>query len=109
MRGEPVDRIPFIARMELWYGFHRNRGTLPHPYESADLWDIQRDLGVGIFGFGVWSDSFYKLVRRFEVEESSEGSLTTITCHTPYGTLTARDRMAGLGLKPQANKVLSRQ
>lgn len=94
MRGEPVDRIPFIARMDLWYGFHRNRGTLPHPYENADLWDIQRDLGVGIFGFGVWSASFYKLVRRFEVEESSEGGLTTTTYHTPYGTLTARDRMS---------------
>ncbi len=94
MRGEPVDRMPFIARMDLWYGFHRNRGTLPHPYENAELWDIQRDLGVGIFGFGVWMESFYKLVRRFEVEESTENGLTTTIWRTPYGDLTARDRMS---------------
>lgn len=45
MRGEPVDHIQFIARMDLWYSFHRNRGTLPKPYERADLWDIRRDMG----------------------------------------------------------------
>lgn len=29
MRGRSVDRIPFIARMDLWYSFHRNSGTAP--------------------------------------------------------------------------------
>jgi hypothetical protein len=64
MRGEPVDRIPFIARMDLWYSFHKNQGTLPHPYQKASLWDIQRDLGIGIFGFGAWDISLYRLVHR---------------------------------------------
>ena len=41
IRGQPVDHIPFIARMDLWYSFHRNGGTLPSPYENASLWDIQ--------------------------------------------------------------------
>jgi uroporphyrinogen-III decarboxylase len=94
MRGEPVDRMPFIARMDLWYGFHHNRGTLPHPYEHAGLWDIQRDLGVGIFGFGVWDVSFYKLTHYLEVVKSSDGGTTTTEYRTPYGTLTCRDRMA---------------
>jgi len=95
MRGEPVDRIPFIARMDLWYGFHHSRGTLPHPYERASLWDIQRDLGIGIFGFGVWDASFYKLVRHdVEITESIEGEITTTEHRTPHGTLTCRDRMA---------------
>ena len=35
MRGQPVDRIPFIARMDLWYGYHHNRGELPQPNEKA--------------------------------------------------------------------------
>jgi hypothetical protein len=95
MRGEPVDRIPFIARMDLWYSFHRNRATLPSPYESASLWDIQRDLGVGIFGFGAWDISFYRLIQHdVEITRKADGGLTVTEYHTPYGTLTCRDVMA---------------
>ncbi len=95
MRGQPVDHIPFIARMDLWYSFHHNQGTLPHPYESASLWDIQRDLGIGIFGFGAWSESFYRQVYRdVDVTKRIEGGLTVTQTVTPYGTLTSRDQMA---------------
>jgi hypothetical protein len=95
MRGQPVAHIPFIARMDLWYSFHRNGGTLPPPYENASLWDVQRDLGVGIFGFGAWGVPFYRLVHHdVEVTTEIESGLTTTQYHTPYGTLTCRDRMS---------------
>ena len=95
MRGESVDRIPFIARMDLWYSFHRNQGTLPHPYEGASLWDMQRHLGIGIFGFGAWDISFYKLQPcDVEVERTVEAGETVTRWRTPYGDLIARDRMA---------------
>jgi uroporphyrinogen-III decarboxylase len=95
MRGRPVDRIPFIARMDLWYGFHRSRGTLPHPYENATLWDLQRDLGIGIFGFGAWDISFYRMVHDGVEITSEERDGRTITRYeTPYGTLTSRDAMS---------------
>ena len=95
MRGQPIDHIPFIARMELWYEFHRNGGTLPTPYQNASLWDIQRDLGIGIFGFGAWSASCYRLIHHdVEIGTSVEGDLSTTQYHTPYGTLTCRDRMS---------------
>jgi uroporphyrinogen-III decarboxylase len=95
MWGRPVDHIPFIARMDLWYSFHHNQGTLPPPYETASLGDIQRDLGVGIFGFGAWDISFHRLVHP-SVESSKEvrGGTTVTRYHTPYGTLTCRDKMA---------------
>ena len=93
MRREPVDHIPFIGRMDLWYGYHHNRGTLPAPYENAELWDIQRDLGIGIFGFGVWDVSFFRLdypgTRRY-----SDGNTLVTEYETPHGTLVCRDRMA---------------
>jgi uroporphyrinogen-III decarboxylase len=95
MRGEPVDHIPFIARMDLWYSFHKNQGTLPHPYQKASLWDIQRDLGIGIFGFGVWDISFFRLLHQkgtFHKERHDQETITTYL--TPYGTLVARDVMA---------------
>ena len=95
MRGQPVDHIPFIARMDLWYSFHRNQGSLPPPYQNATLWDIQRDLGIGIFGFGAWDISFYKLVyRSVDVEKDVTRGVTTTRYHTPYGTLTYREKMA---------------
>jgi hypothetical protein len=94
MRGLPVDRIPFIGRMDLWHSYHYNSGTLPHPYEKASLWDLQRDLGIGIFGFGAWDISFYRLVYQdVEIVREVEGGVTTTWYHTPYGTLRCRDEM----------------
>ncbi len=95
MRGEPLDHIPFIARMDLWYSFHKNQGTLPHPYQNASLWDIQRDLGIGIFGFGAWDISFYRLEHhRVDVHKETHGQETITTYVTPYGSLVAHDVMA---------------
>jgi uroporphyrinogen-III decarboxylase len=95
MRGQPVDHIPFIARMDLWYSFHHHQGTLPSPYEKASLWDLQRDLGIGILGFGTWGVPFYRLAHRdVEVTQEVHGGLTITRYHTPHGTLTCRDKMA---------------
>jgi uroporphyrinogen-III decarboxylase len=95
LRGEPVDHIPFIARMELWHNYHRRLGTLPHPYERASLWDMQRDLGIGIMGFGAWDIPFYRLEhRRVQVSHATEGGTTVTRYDTPCGALTCRDVMA---------------
>ncbi len=81
--------------MDLWYSFHKNQDSLPHPYEKASLWDIQRDLGIGIFGFGAWDISFYRLVHQdVEVVKSVRGQETITEYRTPYGSLKARDIMA---------------
>jgi len=95
IRGEPVDRLPFIARMDLWYNYNYNRGTLPEKYRGWSLWDIQRDLGIGIFGFGAWSVSFYKLVYRgVEVRRTSTPNELIVEYITPYGTLRSRNVLA---------------
>lgn len=95
MQGKPVDHIPFIARMDLWYEYHRNGGTLPERYRNMSLWDFQRDLGVGIFGFGAWGDSFFRLVHhKTEVTKETVEGATVTTYETPFGTFTCRDRMA---------------
>jgi len=95
MRGRPVDHVPFIARMELWYNYNRNAGTLPARFRHATLWELQRELDVGIFGFGVWEASYFRLeYRGVELETEHEDGITTTRYVTPYGTLASRDRMA---------------
>ena len=88
MRGEPTDRIPFIARMDLWYSYHRHNGTLPERYRGWSLWDIQRDLDIGVFGFGAWGASFFELrYRRVEVRRTTAGNANIVEYVTPFGTL----------------------
>jgi hypothetical protein len=95
MQWKKVDHIPFIARMDLWYSYHHTRGTLPHPYENASLWDMQRDMGIGIFGFGAWDISFYRLVHKdVEITVEEKDGITITRCVTPHGTLTSVDRMS---------------
>ena len=93
LRGEPVARIPFIARMDLWYTYHKNRGTLPPQYQNATLADIQRDLGIGVLGFGAWIPGFYRLEYSggVEVHTRWEGNERLTEYVTPYGTLSARE------------------
>ena len=92
LRGETPDRIPFIARMDLWYNHHKNLGTLPAPYENASLWNLQRDMGIGVLGFGAWIRGFYRLEYDggVEVRTRWEGNERLTDYITPYGTLHSR-------------------
>ena len=95
MRGEPTGRIPFIARMELWFNYHHVMGTLPEPYRTASLYEMQRDLDIGIFGFGAWGLCFYKLEqRRVEVRKWSDAGANLVEYVTPHGTLRTRHVLA---------------
>lgn len=94
LRGEAVEHIPFIARMDLWHDYHSARGTLPRRFRGAGLWDIQRELGVGILGFGVQGISFFRLEHRnVETCTRTEGDAVVTAYRTPYGELRAVDRM----------------
>ena len=95
MRGEPVDWLPFIGRMDLWYKYHANRGTLPEMYPGWSLWDIQRDLDIGIFGFGAWDISFFRIeYQRVKVRKDPTSRDPRVEYETPYGTLWTRQVLA---------------
>jgi len=47
LRHEPVDRVPWVPRLDLWYNAHAYRGTLPGNWDGASLFDICDALGVG--------------------------------------------------------------
>ncbi len=43
--GKPVDRIPWVPRLDLWHRANRLAGTLPAKYRSASLMEMTDDLG----------------------------------------------------------------
>lgn len=45
--GKKPDMIPWIPRLQIWYNFHKNSGTLPDKYKNWSLKDIERDMGMG--------------------------------------------------------------
>lgn len=45
LRGQPVERIPWVPRLDLWYRAHRRAGTLPRQYAGASLVEMLDDLG----------------------------------------------------------------
>ena len=47
LRGEPVSRIPWVPRLDLWYEANRRAGTLPSEYRGASLIEIVDDLDWG--------------------------------------------------------------
>jgi uroporphyrinogen-III decarboxylase len=47
IRGERLDKVPFGARIDLWYNYNSAHGTLPKKYKGWKQTDIIRDQGAG--------------------------------------------------------------
>jgi len=48
LNGQTPDRLPFIDRMDFWYKYHIQKGTLPDEYLGMTLVDIHKDVGIGM-------------------------------------------------------------
>ncbi|MCW5983415.1 MAG: hypothetical protein KIT09_35310 [Bryobacteraceae bacterium] len=49
VRGEPVDRLPFVPRLDFWHRAKKRDGTLPQGLEGLNLVEIADRLGVGCY------------------------------------------------------------
>lgn len=87
VRGELPDKLPWVARMALWYTYHKGKGSLPEKYQHWDLWDIQRDLGMGIMGR---TRLYRKKMNGVEVRSHVRGSEAITEYVTPVGTVTTK-------------------
>jgi uroporphyrinogen-III decarboxylase len=47
IRGEPVDCIPFVPRLEFWYRARKRNGALPSELSGLTLPEIVERLGIG--------------------------------------------------------------
>jgi len=85
---QPIDRVPFGARIDLWYNYHAAKDTLPARYKGWSMVDVLRDLGAGfqVRPAALWKEQFKDL----EVTTRDEGPVVTNEYKTPMGTITSK-------------------
>ena len=110
-RGEQVDVLPYVPRIDLWYLANRANGTLPRQHAQRTQNEISRaegwalhhkyayssvgetmDNGLAHRGLGIYAlrDTVVDFVwpRDMEISVRQEGELTTVEYRTPLGPLT---------------------
>lgn len=48
IKGDPIDELPFVPRLDLWYYSNLRNGTLPEKYKNATIMDISEDMDIGV-------------------------------------------------------------
>ncbi|MBM4448090.1 MAG: hypothetical protein FJ015_02475 [Chloroflexi bacterium] len=106
-RGEKLDKLPFGARIDLWYKYHQAHGTLPDKYKGWSQLDIARDLGAGI-QYRLFASLLKEEYRDMEVVETSEPPYITTEYRTPVGTVAKKeilDTSEGTSVKYEMEKL----
>ncbi len=126
MRGEMVDVIPFVPRLDLWWLANVSRGTLPREFEGMRPDDISRSRGWAVYhmvaNFGDVSgpeDALHRSIGLFNFKQSvyrwrfgggvevnvvEDEGRQVVEYHTPLGMvrtaggLTEEMRKAGVSL-----------
>ncbi len=85
---QPVDKLPFGARIDLWYNYHSGHNTLPEKYHEWSIADILRDQGAGIQLRlrNIWRTEYHNV----EVVAHNDPPYTTTEYRTPVGTVTMK-------------------
>ena len=82
LAGEPVDRLPWAPRLDLWYKANKKAGTLPQEFAKATLMEITDTLD---WGFHAVVPDFRDLRSK---EDDVDRALGIYNLHTfPYRTV----------------------
>ena len=88
-RGEHLDKLPFGARIDVWYNYHSAHDTLPEKYKGWSQTDILRDQGAGA------QHRFWAVVkeeyRDMEVIEKHDPPYITTEYRTSLGTISKKE------------------
>ncbi len=90
LRGQPLDRLPWAPRWELWYNAARHDGRLPAAWRGLGLFDCARRLGWGIKGKDAYV--YREALEGVEVRTSARGDATLTEMVTPVGTISEERR-----------------
>ncbi len=107
-RGEQVDRLPYVPRLDLWYLANRTCGTLPAQHVGREMNEIARAEGWALYfrfadnqldpaqqpmylhrGIGLFAsrDTVYDIVfsNKVDVRVHHDGPRMRVEYHTPRG------------------------
>jgi methylmalonyl-CoA mutase cobalamin-binding domain/chain len=110
LRGEPVDRLPYVPRLDLWYLANATAGTLPRQHAGRTMNEIARAEGWPLYhrfadnqldaafqplylhrGINVYysKDTVFDVVLPKDVEVTvvRSGPRTRVEYHTPLGAV----------------------
>jgi len=87
-RKQAVDKLPFCARIDVWYNYHSGHGTLPEKYKDWNMVEILRDQGAGaqVRHLRIWRVEYDNL----EVTTQEDPPYKTTEWRTPVGTVSLR-------------------
>ena len=83
-----MQRVLWQPRIEYWYEVNRDNGTLPERYAGMSMLEVFDDLGCSIRPYAAFNlAQCYRDSESLRREETTDGTLTTVTTHTPAGKL----------------------
>jgi len=88
-RGEHLDKLPFGARIDVWYNYNSAHDTLPEKYKGWSQTDILRDQGAGA-QYRFWS-MVKEEYRDMEVIEKNDPPYIITEYRTPLGTASKKE------------------
>ena len=82
---QTTDKIPFVARIDLWYNYHLAHGTLPEKYRNCNMLEIVHDqrAGIQVRNIKLWKYEY----KNIEVVIDKCSDYTSIELKTPKGIL----------------------
>ena len=108
LRGEMPDRIPWVPRIDLWYGARTLSGTVPEHWQGKSLREIERAL---FSGTAARNGAIFTLeYDGVEIVKNVHGDKETTIYNTPLGSVDTIERISpelkNLGLPGRVEKEL---
>jgi hypothetical protein len=85
LNGAPIDRIPWIPRLEIWYEAAVQSRSLPQQWAKKSLREVERLLGLGTPARE--GRIFRVTLENVEIVTQQEGEKSILTYQTPVGSL----------------------
>lgn len=92
-RGEHLDRVPFVPRIDVWYNYSLANDRLPEKYKGWKQTDILRDQNAGSGQYRFWS-VVREEYRDMEVVVTHDEPYTMTEYRTPLGTVTKKEQFS---------------
>jgi len=89
-RGEHVDKLPFVPRIDVWYNYNVANDKFPERYKGWRQTEILRDQGAGTGQYRFWA-VVKEEYRDMEVIVTHDEPYIMTEYRTPLGTVSKKD------------------